>query len=83
MEKLPTSLQEALIPAFPASGYYVPNFIDSEEEAHLLREVSLRLIYQPSKTLQVVLETCDPLAERVSYVLEGKVFTVDALLGSD
>lgn len=38
-EFLPASLQEALIPALPASGYYIPNFITETEEAYLLQKV--------------------------------------------
>lgn len=37
---LPISLQEALIPSLPPSGYYIPNFITEIEEAHLLQKVS-------------------------------------------
>lgn len=33
------TLQEALISELPASGYYIPNFISSEEEAYLLHKV--------------------------------------------
>ena len=36
---LPASLQEALIPALPASGCYIPNFITPKEEAHLIEKV--------------------------------------------
>ena len=36
---LPANLQEALIPALPASGYYIPNFITPKEEAHLIEKV--------------------------------------------
>ena len=37
---LPANLQETLIPALPASGYYIPNFITPKEEAHLIEKVS-------------------------------------------
>ena len=33
------NLQKALVPALPASGYYIPNFITREEEAHLIEKV--------------------------------------------
>ena len=36
---LPISLREALIPALPASGYYIPDFITPKEEAHLIERV--------------------------------------------
>ena len=38
---LPDNLQEALVPALPASGYYIPNFITPKEEAHLTEKVFL------------------------------------------
>ena len=40
VSSLPTSLQEAVIPTIPASGYYIPNFITEIEEAHLLQKVN-------------------------------------------
>lgn len=39
MECMPTTLQEALISGLPTSGYYIPNFMTSEEEARLLHRV--------------------------------------------
>ena len=36
---LPANLQEALILTLPASGYYIPHFITSEEETHLIQKV--------------------------------------------
>ena len=38
---LPANFQEALIPALPASGYYIPNFITPKEEANLTEKVFL------------------------------------------
>lgn len=37
---LPEALGEALIPNLPASGYYIPNFISEDEEAHLLSKIN-------------------------------------------
>lgn len=37
---LPASLQGALIPSLPASGYYIPNFITETEEAYLLQKIN-------------------------------------------
>ena len=39
MDSLPETMQSALIPQLPASGYYIPNFISQEEEAYLLHKV--------------------------------------------
>ena len=36
---LSATIQEALIPFLPASGYYLPNFITEAEEAYLLQKV--------------------------------------------
>jgi hypothetical protein len=36
------TLQEALIAGLPTSGYYIPNFVTSEEEAYLLHKVVRR-----------------------------------------
>lgn len=41
---LPANLQEALIPALPASGYYIPNFITPKEERHLIEKVLPELV---------------------------------------
>ena len=37
---LTASLQDALIPSLPASGYYIPSFITEAEEAYLLQKVN-------------------------------------------
>ncbi len=40
MDRLPATLQDALITGLPASGYYIPNFVSREEETHLLHKVT-------------------------------------------
>lgn len=54
---LPASLQEAQIPDFPPSAYYIPNFITSAEESALLDKVISFIA--PSATL------LSPLASRL------------------
>lgn len=53
MESLPIALQEALITGLPTSGYYIPNFVTSEEETYLLHKV----IRQSHVTLHALIYT--------------------------
>lgn len=76
MEKLPASFQKNLISGLPASGYYVPNIINQDEEAQLLREVGLSLLNLPSKTLAGSVEFLISFWARTSICERGLWMTL-------
>ena len=86
--KLPTALEEAIIPELPPTTYYIPNFITTAEEAALLQNVETapkshwthlthrRLIAYPSRLSPSNVLLASPLPLWVTEPIVARILSI-------